>query len=151
MLPDAAIGPLLAAIVAALVALLSLIISKENKTSEFRQQWIDALRDDISWLVGHMTAMQGTVRISGRTPEAWREARADVIGANQRIASIRLRLNPNEDQCKKIITTLDEMMELFVREGELPEKRINDLEKSLVRESQVFLKSEWRRVRNGEL
>lgn len=30
------------------MALLGLIISKEQKVSEFRQQWIDALREDIA-------------------------------------------------------------------------------------------------------
>lgn len=47
-LPDQAVGATIAAIVAALVALLGLIISKEQKVSEFRQQWIDALRADIA-------------------------------------------------------------------------------------------------------
>ena len=49
-LPDVAIGTMIAAFIAGLVSLLSLIISKEQKVSEFRQAWIDALRAEISSL-----------------------------------------------------------------------------------------------------
>jgi len=43
-----AIGPIIAAIIGAVVALVSLIISKESKLSEFRQAWIDSLRQEIA-------------------------------------------------------------------------------------------------------
>jgi hypothetical protein len=39
-----AIGAISAAIITGLLSLVGLIISKENKTSEFRQQWIDSFR-----------------------------------------------------------------------------------------------------------
>jgi len=43
-----AIGPIIAAIIGAVVTLASLIISKESKLSEFRQAWIDSLRQEIA-------------------------------------------------------------------------------------------------------
>jgi hypothetical protein len=51
-IPDQAVGAVIAAIIAGSIALLGLIISKEQKVSEFRQQWIDALRQDIAPLYG---------------------------------------------------------------------------------------------------
>lgn len=51
VVPDAAIGAIAAASIAGLLAFLSLIIAKENKTSEFRQAWIDSLRLDLSKLI----------------------------------------------------------------------------------------------------
>ena len=41
-------GLIVAAIIAGAVAFVSLIISKEQSISEFRQQWIDELRKDVA-------------------------------------------------------------------------------------------------------
>jgi hypothetical protein len=48
-------GVTFGAIIAGVFSLISLIISKENKTSEFRQQWIDSLRDEISNFLSNLT------------------------------------------------------------------------------------------------
>ena len=42
------IVPILVAFIAGIVSFIGLVISKENKISEFRQTWIDELRKDIS-------------------------------------------------------------------------------------------------------
>ncbi|MBS3927686.1 MAG: hypothetical protein KGZ65_03740 [Sphingomonadales bacterium] len=49
-----AIGPIIAAIIGAVVTLASLIISKESKLSEFRQAWIDSLRQEIADLLSNI-------------------------------------------------------------------------------------------------
>jgi hypothetical protein len=54
IISDSSLGPIIAATVAGAVSLVSLIISKENKTSEFRQLWIDALRSELSKYVAHV-------------------------------------------------------------------------------------------------
>lgn len=43
-----ATGAVIAAFITGFFSFVNLIISKEQKISEFRQQWIDCLRDDIS-------------------------------------------------------------------------------------------------------
>lgn|SRR6266446_644807 len=43
-----AIGAVMAAIIAAGISFLVTVLAKEQKTSEFRQAWIDALRKDLS-------------------------------------------------------------------------------------------------------
>lgn len=48
------IGAIVAALVAGFFSVLSLIVSKEQKISEFRQQWIDSLRQELS---DHMAAV----------------------------------------------------------------------------------------------
>ncbi len=50
-------GLIVAAIIAGAVAFFSLIISKEQSVSEFRQQWIDALRKGIAIIVGCVIGM----------------------------------------------------------------------------------------------
>jgi hypothetical protein len=149
-IPDAALGAICAAIVTSLIAVLGLIISKENKTSEFRQAWIDGLRAEISGVVGHLNVLVGSVRIVGRSKDGWKEARDDVSGLNKCVACIRLRLNPSEARSKVITKYLDDIEGCFRVDGALPETRINDLEKQLIVEGQALLKDEWLRVRRGE-
>lgn len=65
-------------IVSAFFALIGIIISKENKVSEFRQKWIDELREEISLIISHSLVIQGisidiafvlNEKISGEKPE----------------------------------------------------------------------------------
>ena len=42
------IGVITAALIAGFFSLLNLIVSKEQKVSEFRQQWIDSLRQELA-------------------------------------------------------------------------------------------------------
>ena len=59
-------------------------------------------------------------------------------------------MNPAEKRSQVINAHLDELEDLFVRSGELPEARINDLAKFLIAEGQALLKEEWLRVGRGE-
>jgi hypothetical protein len=52
-LPNEIAGAIIAAFIAGLIALLGLIISKEQTISWFRQAWIDALREDIAAVITH--------------------------------------------------------------------------------------------------
>lgn len=47
---DLSVGAVGAAMIAAFVSFLGLIIGKEQKTSEFRQAWIDALRSELGFV-----------------------------------------------------------------------------------------------------
>jgi hypothetical protein len=58
-IPDAAIGAIGASIVAATVSLTGLTVTKEQKISDLRQAWIDALRGELSELLEHAHAIQG--------------------------------------------------------------------------------------------
>jgi hypothetical protein len=62
-IPDAAIGAVVAALIAGTVSLLGLIISKEQKTSEFRQAWIDALRCDLSAFLTQINAIHDSINV----------------------------------------------------------------------------------------
>jgi hypothetical protein len=46
------------ALLGAGIAIVGLVISKESKVSEFRQQWIDGLRADVASLVSTAIAIQ---------------------------------------------------------------------------------------------
>jgi hypothetical protein len=63
VVPDAAIGAIAAALIAGLLTFLGLIVAKENKTSEFRQAWIDSLRLDFAKLISNARAIRGAVAV----------------------------------------------------------------------------------------
>lgn len=78
-------GVMTAAVVAGLFSLISLIISKENKVTEFRQTWIDAQRNDLAEVLALAAALEA----------APLEKRAENLAAFDRcFARILLRDNP---------------------------------------------------------
>ncbi len=157
-IPDVAIGAIVAALIAGLISLLGLVISKEQKTSEFRQAWIDALRTELSLVIAHANGIHGAILAnksdSANTPrnatDLWKIVREDFIRINEATAKIRLRLNPMETQAKAVLDTIEGLERLLAPEHLAGHSTINDLEKRLVSEAQVLLKSEWVRVQKGE-
>src|SRR5947208_1351430 len=81
----AAAGAFLVAWIAGAFSLLGLIISKEQKVSEFRQSWIDALRNDLGLLVAHAYQIQAFILMhQPYDPSAgWQQTREDYVGLNQ--------------------------------------------------------------------
>lgn len=151
-LPDIAIGAISAAIIASFFSFLGLIISKEQKTSEFRQAWIDALRSEIAQLISSANAIHGAMTSqrfeSGAS--AWSTVRDDFVTINEATAKIRLRLNPNEDLSKAVLGKIEEI-ERMLAPGAPPDySELNKKEKELVSQASALLKDEWRRVKKGE-
>jgi hypothetical protein len=95
---DIPIGAVAAAIIGAGASLISLIITKQNKTSEFRQAWVDALRTDIAEGIAAVSLLLALFKqpldnerkLSGKLFEAW--SRTKVA-----LARVQLRLNMAED------------------------------------------------------
>lgn len=95
----AATASLLAAGLAATVSLVITILSKEQKTSEFRQQWVDALRDDIAALVAEAETLgdSSNHEIVDQSDKGFAEyvakRYANLVEIRTLLARIRLRLN----------------------------------------------------------
>lgn len=166
-LPDQAVGGIVAAIIAGTVALtaatiagtvalLSLIISKEQKVSEFRQQWIDSLREEVAAVIAHSHGFHGssvTNPPSDKSP--WDSVRNDITGISQVSARIYLRLNPDEKNKKEkaantaVLEALSEYDSLF---GSPPPDilKLRKVSEKLLSATQIVLKINWDRVRKGE-
>jgi hypothetical protein len=144
-LPPVAVGAVIAALIAGMISLLGLIISKEQKTSDFRQAWIDGLRAEISMLTAHINAIYMAKELGHGD---WGVVRLDVIGINQTAAQIKLRLNPQETGSRKILDHLANLETLV--QGAASVQRLNEIEEALAADAQSLLKAEWVRVRQGE-
>jgi hypothetical protein len=153
----AGIVTIVAAIIGAFVSFLSLIISKEQSVSQFRQEWIDELRKDIAIVVGRVIAMHGEsiAKQKENQDELWARLKGDFTGFNRVIVRIRLRLNPNEKgkkegpATKAVLDTLEKLESMFAS-AKPRFHELDDLVDTLVDNAQVILKENWDRVREGE-
>jgi len=152
----------IAALITGLIALLGLIISKESKVSEFRQQWIDSLREDVSAVIAHAEGIRRSCISASIGPPAdagrqslWDTVRDDMAGIKKKSATIRLRLNPNEKRKNEkeannlILSALKRYREVF-DSSDTRLVGVDEVNEQLISATQTVLKENWNRVRRGE-
>lgn len=145
----APLATVIAALLAATIGFLGIVLTKETKVSEFRQSWIDSLRDEISEMVANLLLTLKYIERYGEQAIEKEAYQASILKANMALYSVRLRLNPKEPASQDMLATLDEIEEFSV-ETEFPPSRVHDLERQLIQQSKVVLKNEWDRVQKGE-
>jgi hypothetical protein len=145
-------GAVGAAILAAFISLVGLILGKEQKTSEFRQAWIDALRADIvlysvsmNAIVDKLTAQYAShdEKLKALSPHY-----ADLNRAN---LGILLRVNPGERFSKTLIASMRSLEELAADDATFTTDKVKSIENCFTSSAQNLLKHEWKRVKAGEL
>lgn len=152
MIPDVAIGVIFAALIAGLISLVGLIVAKEQKTSEFRQAWIDATRESISAYLTSLNSVHDALQVKYKD----HAEKVDKLGpfyreANKSAMDLYLRLNPKESAHVELFDMMDEVWKISTKDETFKLEKLKDLEDSIVKKSQSILKSEWRRVKRGEL
>lgn len=158
----ALVMPLVVALFGGAIAALTLIVNKENKISEFRQAWIDGLREDLTNFfsasrtctravqerkLAKVTAFQNHMPIDEATTA---KLRHQVAECSYRI---KLRLN----QTKKPHIRLESLMkesstlasEYFSGTSDDVEKVLSGIEIA-ANQAREVLKTEWERVKKGE-
>jgi len=160
--------PLWAAFFAGVVSMVSLIIAKEHRVSDFRQAWINALRGEIASLIGRVNAINewrlatkerdtkdaGSHGTGGEivddVAEQYRLMHPDVFKMEEALATIELRLNPKEDKAKPLLKKAEAVVCEVRLERAVCRTRLRRVEKELLDESKAYLKDEWERVKKGE-
>ena len=152
-----------AAIVGGFFSFVSLISSKEQKVSEFRQEWIDGLRSDLSILFSSARALCRTMQ-EARSPNTADEDIQDFKFGKEKIGQMRsagadalyrvkLRLNKNETEHKELKLLLETAINIQNRinidKGHDYTEALEAIERASDY-SQDILKNEWERVKNGE-
>jgi len=162
-IPLAPIATVVAALIAALISFVNLTLSKEQKTSEFRQAWIDGLRSDLAIFLSSARALCRAME-EARSPRTADEDIQDFkydkakvgemrIAGGNALCRIKLRLNNKE-------TEHNELKRLFEAEIDIQNRlnieKANDYSEALTviekitDYSQDILKKEWVRVKKGE-
>ncbi|ULR87411.1 hypothetical protein [Comamonas sp. B21-038] len=148
------IATVAAAALAGLISLLVVVITKEQKVSEFRQQWIDALRADVSALLAAYSVAHQMViawkKDNRSESELWEKHKDLVTQADTLMSQIKLRLNPNEHLHQTLEKHLDQLDEQFASDKPCEEVNTETLDKRILETTRKILKEEWNRVRRGE-
>lgn len=150
-----AIGAITAALIAGAISFVSTILSKEQKTSEFRQAWIDSLREELSEFFSHIYTIATFLRMKSarggqieQLLDYFEERDDEVCKAEMMYTRIMLRLNPKEHQ--KLFKALREVHSLILSKKILEKDHVAQLSNELMQESRTVLKYEWKRVKRGE-
>lgn len=135
-------GAITAAIIAGAIAFVGMVVTKESKISDFRQEWINDLRTKIAELISIFDVIS---KESDFSAEEKNEAKRNV---NRVIAEVRLRLNHSnptdaERALGEVITDIN--VEIITRGGEVSKHydKLTEL-------THLVLKEEWTRVKKGE-
>jgi hypothetical protein len=150
-LADISVGAIGAAAIGGVASLLTLVISKESKTSEFRQTWIDAFRNDVAEAIGSLTLLLPLFSERDGTSDG-KELHEPLLRASSALARVELRLNLLEEDHQDLQNLIHEAEQAFhdAENGAYDSDAANDMSRRIVDKTQMILKSEWDRVRNGE-
>jgi uncharacterized integral membrane protein len=159
-----AAGAILAAFITGAVSFVNMIIAKDQKTSEFRQKWIDDLRDDlsrhlalidtISQLFKHKIEIHEVSHMSREEFDNFYDSiHPEFKEMNNLYNRIRLRLNPNEHIVLLCLlkNIEDKFNDIDPERGKEDFEYIEQTVIKTLTESQKVLKNEWRRVKRGEI
>jgi hypothetical protein len=152
-----------AALITSMIAFVNLTLSKEQKTSEFRQAWIDGLRNDLSVFLSSARALCRVMQ-EARSPHSSDADVACFKFTNEQVGKMRfegaealyrikLRLNKNEAEhleLERLLTSATTIQnKINIDKGQDYSKALTAIELASSY-SQEILKSEWERVKNGE-
>ena len=159
-----ALATLAAALIAAAISFVTMTLTKELKTSEFRQGWIDGLREELAAFFGATRGFARAVEAS-RSPVAMADGKVPLGLTAEKISDLRyqagemfskimLRLNPEEPEHIELLRLLRRSIDeqnAMLASGSLdvvPTLKAIDLANEYAR---PVLKTEWERVKKGEL
>ncbi|WP_336195777.1 hypothetical protein [Raoultella ornithinolytica] len=162
-------GPIIAAMIAGFIAFIGMIITKENKVSEFRQAWINEFREEISYLIeaykkwtynnalykNHNQLAQVQLE-SESLAKAYRDKAQwydqillDAQNEMERYKGrIKLRLNSDISRRKTPENNLNDLLDKLNTTKDLT--LADKLSKDIYSNSSLILSTEWKVVKKGE-
>ncbi|WP_394271015.1 hypothetical protein [Qipengyuania sp.] len=145
-------GAIGAALIAAAVSLIGLVLGKEQKTSDFRQEWINKLREEIASYVTNVSAISDQLNFEFVDKnEKLKYLSPFYVSINSAANSIKLRLNPDEVEAKAVLNVMNEIENASLSDDNLASEKVRSLEDKLILHSQKLLKRESSRVKSGEI
>ena len=140
-----------AAIVAGIISLIGLVISKEQKVSEFRQAWIDDLRSCMAKYLVNINAFCDAMRLKQSGKDVEDQYILDCLkGLNDANHGIRLRVNESEEVSNKLLASMKRFEDIAKSGRDLTPENIQKIEEEYLSDAKCLLKYEWDRVKRGE-
>lgn len=153
-----ALATAVAAFLAAVIALVNMLNSKDQKTTEFRQAWINGLRGHITDFAAQARLIAAAVQTAKRyDPNVFtRDSKAyESYSSNRELIStayyaIRLHFKPGDPDLRKLEGPMNKILSLLSKPSSLEFSKITPALDELTDESRRILKKEWTRVKAGE-
>ncbi|NIE98514.1 hypothetical protein F3J38_00300 [Pantoea sp. Acro-805] len=163
-------GPIIAAMIAGFIAFIGMIITKENKVSEFRQAWIIEFREEVSYLIeaykkwvinekhysNILVIKQGTltseIQIKNFIERSRQvmEIESQSVGEIERyIGRVKLRLNSDPTRRSKYETEVEKLLDKILITKDIDESL--KLSNEIYHNTSCILSTEWKVVKKGEL
>ena len=159
-----AIAAVTAALITAVISLINMVISKDQKTTEFRQEWINSVRIELSNLLSEVDARHSkSLFAEYYSKEGEKEKFIDEISGialnntvriNNISTKLSLFLNPIEHE--KLLYLISELTSTPTPHSSKDEdeddhgQTLIERTKFVLQESQKVLKKEWEIVKRGE-
>lgn len=141
----------LGAIIAALIAA---FIARELKISEFRQAWIEGLREDISSYVTEANKwMDKYLEFNAEQSQQLKREMAPILDSSKYAAfhvlrRIELRFKPDDTEANSLLLNLRDLLNPAKIPPPSQEAQWVRMADSVVRQSRVLLKEEWEVTKN---
>ena len=145
---------IIVALIAAFVSFIGLLISKEQKVSEFRQAWIDRVRNDVAELIGKCSEIghnwimvQDEYRKNKKVGDKFLKDNLETFkDIDLTISRIKLSLNPDDDN--EMLKALEAVEDATNSPSKI--KNLSDAVNNIESLSHKVFKTEWERVKSGE-
>ncbi|WP_260925123.1 hypothetical protein [Novosphingobium sp. 9] len=137
-------APLVALTIGTVTALLTginLVVGKENKVSEFRQDWINEQRKDLAAALAAAQAYRGSK--DDRRVE-------QLLAFDAAQVRVELRENPNKEEWTEVRAALAQLRSDLL-EGTLDDAKIAQHRDAVLLHGRLPLKNNWTVVKNGEI
>lgn len=137
-------------IIPLIIGYVTYIISRKqianSGVTQFRQKWIDSLRDAISLFIAKAEVI---ATLDYEDEETYVE---HFFELSQMQGKIELYLNPNEDDHIEIIALMEDIREIIHEENwtDKVEDKLNESIEELLDISRKVLRREWKKVIKGE-
>ena len=153
-----AAATVVAAFIAALMSLVTLVNSKEQKTTEFRQAWINALRTEVARFQAQARYIATAIHTAKRfDPNCFsRDSKAYEIYADNRreLANayylISLHFKPDDASFDELRDLLNKVLSDLRHPGKVTFEQIDASLALMTAKVRNLLKEEWERVKAGE-
>ncbi|WP_338890376.1 hypothetical protein [Aeromonas rivipollensis] len=150
------VGVVSASVIAGTFSFINLVLSKDQKISEFRQSWIDSFRNDLADFCGNLITMvdiqekRSRAKTRGQEPEFSDKDLKDLLTSTaSAYTRVLLRLNPSDASPHQ-----KNLKEALLAANECAKTANWDELRSKISEirnvAQQLLKYEWERVKKGE-
>ena len=157
-----AIATIVAALITGALSFVNLTLTKEQKTSEFRQAWIDGLRSDLSSFFAAVRTVARAESAFYETGERYKDqnfpwSSVQVAGqrqmASEMLYRIKMRLNPEEPKHIELLRLLNAALDEQAKiKKPTPSSAATVVALDAAADyARPVLKVEWDRVKMGEL